>query len=64
MKLGHFHATIPHRLYNGEEVKQWYCKGNPKFAEDHAKFIKSIFKGMAASTLTDKHAKMTYMYLY
>ena len=48
MKLGHFHATIPHRLHGAKEVKQWYCNGNPILAEEHAKFIKSIFKGMAS----------------
>ena len=48
MKLGHFHVTIPHRLHGAEEVKQWYCNGDPRLAEKHAKFIKSIFKGMAS----------------
>ena len=45
VKLGHFHVTVPRRLHTAEEVKQWYCTRDTKLADDHAKLIKSLFKG-------------------
>ncbi|KAL4228177.1 hypothetical protein ACF0H5_013611 [Mactra antiquata] len=45
IKLGFINPNCQ-QIHTRDEMKQWYAEGDPKYKEDIAKFLKSLFKGI------------------